>query len=515
MPRSRTTDAVAGLLASAVALAGGELAAGLNGGTSPVVAVADVVVDYAPGRLVKAAIEALGTRDKPALLIGVTVASLAIGTLLGPVAGRDRRVGMVAFAVFGLVGALAGARDPLSANEIALVVAAGAAVAGFVALSLLLAVASPAASPAPASMPGAGVVDRRRFLRFAAGAGGVAVFALAGRRLLGPRVDIEAERASITLPAMAARFRDVQGLAVDGAASLVTANDDFYRIDTALVVPRVEVEPWRLRLTGMVDRPYELTFAELLGMASVEQSVTLSCVSNEVGGDLVGNAIWLGVPLLEILERAGVQEGATQIVGRSVDGFTAGFPTEVALDGRPAIVAIGMNGEPLPAVHGFPARLVVHGLYGYVSATKWLGEIELTTLEAFDAYWIPRGWAKEAPVKTQSRIDVPRGGRTIAAGQVAIAGVAWAGIRSVGRVEVRMRASGAEPGEWREARLGTALSQSSWRQWVYEWDAAPGDYRIEVRATDGAGATQTSERRPPAPDGATGHHAVSVKVRAA
>ena len=243
--------------------------------------------------------------------------------------------------------------------------------------------------------------------------------------------------------------------------------------------------------------------------------MTLSCVSNEVGGDLVGNAIWLGVPLLEILERAGVQEGATQIVGRSVDGFTAGFPTEVALDGRPAIVAIGMNGEPLPAVHGFPARLVVPGLYGYVSATKWLGEIELTTLEAFDAYWIPRGWAKEAPVKTQSRIDVPRGGRTIAAGQVAIAGVAWAGIRSVGRVEVRMRASGAEPGEWREARLGTALSQSSWRQWVYEWDAAPGDYRIEVRATDGAEATQTSERRPPAPDGATGHHAVSVKVRAA
>ena len=270
MPRSRTTDAVAGLLASAVALAGGELAAGLSGGTSPVVAVADVVVDYAPGRLVKAAIEALGTRDKPALLIGVTVASLAIGTLLGPVAGRDRRVGMVAFAVFGLVGALAGARDPLSANEIALVIAAGAAVAGFVALSLLLAAASPAASPAPASMPGAGVVDRRRFLRFAAGAGGVPVFALAGRRLLGPRVDIEAERASITLPAMAARFRHMQGLAVDGAASLVTANDDFYRIDTALVVPRVEVEPWRLRLTGMVDRPYELTFAELLGMASVE-----------------------------------------------------------------------------------------------------------------------------------------------------------------------------------------------------------------------------------------------------
>jgi len=519
MTRSRMTDAVAGLLASAVALAGGELAAGLSGGLSPVVAVADIVVDYAPGGLVKAAIDALGTRDKPALLITVTLVSLAIGALLGPAAGRNRRVGLLAFVAFGVVGALASARDPLSASMIALAIAAAAAGSGLVALSLLLAAASPETASAPAAMPGQGVVDRRRFLLFAAGAGGAATFALAGRELLGPRVDVEAERAAITLPPLAERFRDVPDLAVEGSSSLVTPNADFYRIDTALVVPRVAVEPWRLRITGLVDRPYELTFAELLGMASVEQSLTLSCVSNEVGGDLVGNAVWLGVPLTEILERARVQDGATQIVGRSVDGFTAGFPTEVAFDGHPAIVAIGMNGEPLPAIHGFPARLVVPGLYGYVSATKWIAEIELTTLEAFDAYWIPRGWAKEAPVKTQSRIDVPRHGRTIEAGRAAIAGVAWAGIRSVSRVEVRIHAAYGAPGdaptEWREARLGEALSQGSWRQWVYEWDATPGEYRIEVRAIDGEGATQTGERRPPAPDGATGHHAVRVTVRPA
>ncbi|MEX2229125.1 MAG: molybdopterin-dependent oxidoreductase, partial [Dehalococcoidia bacterium] len=302
-------------------------------------------------------------------------------------------------------------------------------------------------------------------------------------------------------------------LGVEGLSPLVTPNEDFYRIDTALVVPRVDASTWRLHFTGMVDRPFDIGYDELLAMTVIEQSVTLTCVSNEVGGDLVGNAYWRGVPLAALLERAGVQAGATQIVGRSVDDFTVGFPTDVALDGRASMVAVGMNGEPLPARHGFPARLVVPGLYGYVSATKWLAEIELTTLEAFDAYWIPRGWAKQAPIKTQSRIDVPREGRSIAAGRVAIAGVAWGGIRGVGRVEVNVRPKDqAEAGEWREATIGPALSTSSWRQWVLEWDAAPGDYRIEVRATDGEGMTQSAQRASPAPDGATGYHSITARV---
>jgi len=463
---------------------------------------------------VKAAIDALGTRDKPALLLGVTAASLAIGALLGPAAGRERRAGMAAFAVFGLVGVLAGARDPLTAITIALLISGGAALAGFVTLSLLLSAASPHVTSTTVQMPGRGVAGRRRFLVSAAAAtGAAAVATVAGRGLFGPTVDVEAERASLALPRIGMSPSDISGLPVERLATLVTPNDDFYRIDTALVVPRVDVQRWRLQVNGMVDHPYELTFDELLGMPLVEQPLTLACVSNEVGGELVGNAVWLGVPLVEILNRAGVREDATQLVGRSVDGFTAGFPTEIAFDGRPAMVAIGMNGEPLPAVHGFPARLVVPGLYGYVSATKWLKQIELTTLEAFDAYWIPRGWAKKAPVKTQSRIDVPRNGRTVDAGRVAIAGVAWAGIRSISRVEVRIRPSGDDAVGWRDARLGEALSQSTWRQWVYEWDATPGDYRIEVRATDGAGETQTDEQRPPAPDGATGHHNIRVKVR--
>jgi DMSO/TMAO reductase YedYZ molybdopterin-dependent catalytic subunit len=289
---------------------------------------------------------------------------------------------------------------------------------------------------------------------------------------------------------------------------LITPNDEFYRIDTALFRPRVDAGDWSLQISGMVDQPYELTFDELLEMASLEEAVTLNCVSNEVGGGLVGNAVWLGVPLATLLEQA------TQVVGRSVEGFSAGFPTEVALDGRPAMVAIGMNGEPLPANHGFPARLVVPGLYGYVSATKWLKEIELTRLDQVDGYWISRGWSKFAPIKTHSRIDVPRSGRSTTSGVQPIAGVAWGGIRSIERVEVRIGTIDGETGDWQEARLGDPLSQSTWRQWVLEWDATPGRYNIEVRATDGRGELQTPVKSAPFPSGATGYHRIRVEVEA-
>jgi DMSO/TMAO reductase YedYZ molybdopterin-dependent catalytic subunit len=295
---------------------------------------------------------------------------------------------------------------------------------------------------------------------------------------------------------------------VPGISPIVTPNADFYRIDTALVAPQVDPADWTLRIVGMVDREVEIDFDELVGIDRIEQFVTLQCVSNEVGGDLVGNALWSGIPLRVLLDRAGVRPEASQIVGRSVDGWTAGFPTAVALDGRSAMVAVAMNGEPLPVKHGFPARLIVPGLYGYVSATKWLTEIELTTWDAFDAYWIPRGWAKEGPIKTQSRIDVPTPGTTLAAGPTPVAGVAWAPTRSVERVEVRI---GDQP--WQETRLSGELSDNAWVQWVYGWVAEPGRHRLAVRATDGDGETQTSETSPPAPSGATGYHTVTVEVR--
>ena len=294
---------------------------------------------------------------------------------------------------------------------------------------------------------------------------------------------------------------------VTGISPIVTPNSDFYRIDTAIVVPSVDVNGWELSISGMVDRPYTMSFAELIDMGLVETPVTLSCVSNRVGGNLVDNAVWRGVPLADVLNRAGVQRGATQIVGRSVDNWNSGFPTEYAFDGRVALVAVAMNGEPLPREHGFPVRLVIAGLYGYVSATKWLEEIRLTTWEGFDSYWVPRGWAKRGPIKTQSRIDVPRNSARVRAGRVAVAGVAWAPTKSVEGVQVQVG-----NGPWVNADLSNNMSVNSWRQWVYAWDARPGSYQIRCRATDGTGYTQTSEIRPPAPDGATGWHTIDVTV---
>ncbi|MCE2527073.1 MAG: molybdopterin-dependent oxidoreductase [Actinomycetia bacterium] len=297
-------------------------------------------------------------------------------------------------------------------------------------------------------------------------------------------------------------------LDVPGISPIITPNEDFYLIDTALSPPQVNLEEWTLKVTGLVENPYEITFQELLTRPFVERYVTLSCVSNSVGGSLVGHAKWLGVPLSVILDEAGLRPEAEQIVGRSVDGFTVGFPSTIPYDGRDALVAVGMNNEPLPIEHGFPVRLVVAGLYGYVSATKWLSELELTTWDGFDAYWVPRGWAKEAPVKTQSRIDTPRHGQ-IAAGPRAIAGVAWAPHRGVDRVEVKIG-----NGPWVDAELSSEISDNSWRQWQLAWDPEPGRYKLRVRATDGEGVTQTDIRRPPAPDGATGYHTIDVTVNA-
>jgi hypothetical protein len=257
-----------------------------------------------------------------------------------------------------------------------------------------------------------------------------------------------------------------------------------------------------MTIGGMVDRPVTFTYADLLGMDLVEEPVTLTCVSNEVGGHLIGNAVWRGVPLTKLLDEAGIQSGATQIVGRSVDDFTVGFPTEMALDGRTAMIAVGMNGEPLPVRHGFPARLVVAGLYGYVSATKWLKEITLTRLEDFDAYWIPRGWSKLGPIKTESRVDIPRSGAKMPPGKMTIAGVAWAPSRGISKVEVSI-----DEGPWLAARLGEVASKNTWVQWLYDWDnAKTGSHAVSVRATDGTGEVQTEQPATPAPDGASGYH---------
>jgi DMSO/TMAO reductase YedYZ molybdopterin-dependent catalytic subunit len=505
------TGAVAGVVAAAAGLAAGEVAAAAGRElSSPAVSVGNRVVDSAPPWLKDWAIASFGTGDK-AVLIGGTLALLAaFAALVGVLAVRRHpawaAAGVAGFGAIGLVAA-AGDRAGGAGRLVPVVVAtlvAAAALGGLLFLLLRRPVrierrAGPALSGG----------DRRRFLTVAGATTALAAATGLTGRWLQQRLEVARERASLALPRAARPLppppadpaSDVEGL-----SPLYTPNDDFYRIDTALVVPRVSAEGWTLRIHGLVERELVLSFDELVGRPIVEADVTLACVSNEIGGDLVGNARWSGVRLDDLLAEVGVLDGADQIVGRAVDGFTAGFPV-AALDGRDALVAVSMNGEPLPVEHGYPARLVVPGLYGYVSATKWLSEIELTTFADFAGYWVPRGWAAEAPVRTQSRIDVPRRGATVPGGRTVVAGVAWAPTLGIDRVEVQV-----DDGPWRRAELGPAPADTSWRQWWIDWDAAPGEHRLQVRATDGTGEAQTDERRSPRPDGATGWHAVTVTV---
>jgi DMSO/TMAO reductase YedYZ molybdopterin-dependent catalytic subunit len=362
--------------------------------------------------------------------------------------------------------------------------------------------------PSPTNPP----ASRRAFLTFAGAGAAFAVAGAAGGRKLHGRSSVESARQRLVLPASSVATStapDASG-SLDGVAGItpfLTSAKSFYRIDTALLVPQVAPDKWRLRITGLVDRDTTFTLDDILAMPLVEQQITMSCVSNEVGGDLVGNASWRGVPLADLLARAGVKPTATQLIGESVDGFTAGFPVSAALDGRPAMVVVGMNGQPLPIEHGFPARLVVAGLYGYVSATKWLTELRLTTWEDEQGYWIPRGWSRDGPIKTQTRIDVPHSGAKVPTGTVAVAGVAWAPTRGIAKVEVQV-----DDGPWQQADLATSGTPLTWTQWVYRWPATKGSHRLQVRATDGTGEVQPAQRRDPAPSGATGHHTINVQV---
>ncbi len=520
----RVWAASAGGIAAGVALGVAELVTGIAGeGPSLVSAIGTEFIDRFAGSLKDLAVSLFGTNDKPALIVGIVVVAIGLGALFGIVAARRFWLGASGFVVFGLVGVWAYSRAPFGATGTGIVAAAIGVAAAIATLRLLLGLARQA-SPVPASADdGVAAADgeivaaprapvgapRRTFILTGAALGvGAAASAALGRRLrTSDRVENARGLVNLPRPSSGQAAPARQPFSVPGLSPYVTPNDDFYRIDTALIVPEVDVDSWRLSVTGMVDDEFSIGYDELLALESVEQTVTLQCVSNEVGGSLVGNAVWQGVPLDVLLERAGVDADATQIVGRSVDRWTAGFPTELATDGRVALVAYAMNGEALPVTHGFPARLIVAGLYGYVSATKWLSEIELTTWEDFDGYWITRGWAKEGPIKTASRIDVPRPSSPIPAGRTPIAGVAWAPPRGIERVEVQV-----DDADWQVCQLGEAASDNTWVQWRYEWDATPGDHVITIRATDGDGVTQTSEIAPPIPDGASGWHSRRVQV---
>ncbi|TDC79610.1 molybdopterin-binding oxidoreductase [Micromonospora sp. KC606] len=551
----RGLAALAGITAAVVAIGVAEPVAVLTGPRSaPLVAVGGLVVDVVPEPLKQFAIAVFGRYDKIALLVGTALLLAAGAALLGLAAVRRLWLGLAGVAAFVALGVAAALTRAGADAADALPALTGG---GLGAVTLWAFLAGPleiepwpwtpptppqtpsaggqAAGGVPAGtqpgargpVPGAEAAGgtsggpdrpasadpeaRRRFLRgVGVLAGAAAVTGLGGHWLAG-RQGVSAARQAVRLPAPVSSAPAVPAgadLSLAQLAPYVTPTSGFYRIDTALVVPQVDPETWRLRVHGRVRHPVELSFADLLARPMVERYVTLACVSNEVGGDLIGNARWLGVPIRDLLDEVEPEEGADQVVGRSVDGWTCGTPTSVLRDGRDALLAVGMNGEPLPVAHGFPVRMVVPGLYGYVSACKWVTELELSSFADFDAYWVPRGWSAQGPVKTQSRIDTPRPRNRLAAGPVMVAGVAWAQHRGISRVEVRVD---DEP--WREATLAPTVSVDTWVQWSWRWEASPGQHTLQVRATDTTGATQTGREQPVAPDGATGWHAVTVTVR--
>ncbi|MEU9865542.1 molybdopterin-dependent oxidoreductase [Streptomyces sp. NPDC047971] len=540
--------ALAGLLAAYAALAVAELVAGaVRPAAGPVTVVGGVVIDRTPASVKDFAIRTFGENDKAVLQFGIYVllalSAVALGALA--VSGR-RRAGAAGVVSFGIVGAAAALSRPDSTGWGDALPSLAGAVAGagvlYVLVGRVIAAEAPAAGSAAVEPPAAGSAadspaagsaasevsvgaegsgggwNRRGFLGVAAvtaaaatGAGTLGRF-LAGRR----GRSAVASRDALALPAPASPAPAVPSasrLPVAGISAFTTPNHDFYRVDTALVVPRVDAAAWALRIHGRgVSRPRTYTLDQLLARPLVERDITLACVSNEVGGPYVGNARWLGVPLAGLLAECGVRppsRGGTadQLVSRSVDGMTLGTPVEDVMDGRDAMLAVGMNGEPLPFEHGFPVRMLVPGLYGYVSACKWIEDIELTTFDAYDPYWVKRDWARRAPVKTQSRIDTPRPFARPAAGTVMVAGVAWAQHRGIERVEVRI-----DDGPWQAADLAAQNTVDTWRQWSFPWRAAPGGHTVTVRATDGTGAVQTERRTRTAPDGASGRHSVFVTV---
>jgi DMSO/TMAO reductase YedYZ molybdopterin-dependent catalytic subunit len=521
--------AFAGAVAIGAALGTGELLAGvLPDVPSPLLAVARFIVDIQPPGAKELVVGLFGTADKLAFQVFIVLVALVIGTVLGRIAQKHPDIAASIVVAFAAAGFAASLREPAAGASLAAVAAAVEALVGVYVLRRLVVLATapdgsarvlrdgqrqavrPAGKRASGSMPD----WSRRSLLQAGGAIAVgSVFAGAfGRMLLEqqqappPTGGVPNAPQPVELPPGADLA--TTDLTAEGLTPIVVPNDQFYRIDTAFIPPTVDRATWRLRVFGLVDREITLTYDELVALPIIEQYVTIACVSNEVGGDLVGNAKWTGVPLRTVLEMAGVQANADQLVGRSVDGFTVGMPVEWVMDqSRVPMIAVGMNGDPLPRVHGFPARLIVPGLYGYVSATKWVTELELTRFDQFEAFWVPRGWAAKAPILTQSRIDVPANGASVKAGHVPVAGVAWAPDRGITGVEVRI-----DGGDWAAAKLSTPISKTTWVQWLYDWSATSGSHTIEVRATDGTGDVQTDAHSEPAPDGARGHHQIQVSV---
>jgi DMSO/TMAO reductase YedYZ molybdopterin-dependent catalytic subunit len=496
---TRRSSIATGILAATAAIAASEgLSAILNLRESPVLAVGQTVIKLTPGPIAEKIISVVQHADKPLAVTSVVIAILLLGGLVGAW-WRTRRVlavlGIAALVVVASAAVLS--RPHGSAKGVMVCIIAGAIVAGV--LELLQ-------RERPDLEPG---MARRTFLRtigivvVATAVVGGASEALASRRRR--RASLERVRAGLRLPASKISAPSGVDLGIKGQAPWLTPNNDFYRIDTAISPPLIDPAEWTLRIHGMVDKELTLTYQDLLDRGLEDHWITICCVSNEVGGNLIGNTVWGGVAIKRILEEVGIKDGADALLSTSDDGWTCGTPLAALTDGRDAILALTMNGEPLPIAHGFPVRQVVPGLYGYVSATKWVTEWEVTRFADFQAYWTRNGWGERGPIKTEARIDLPRG--DVSAGPVTVAGVAWQQHTGINGVEVRI-----DGGEWQKATLAKVPSVDTWVQWSWQWPAGKGDHTIEARATNRKGVPQTDAVADVLPDGATGYPGIRVSV---
>lgn len=525
--------ALSGVISGAVFLAAAELFALIFArSASPILAVGGFVIDIVPQPFKEFAIATFGEYDKIALLVGLGLAVVIASAIAGILQLLRPPLGVIALVVAGALSTAA-IVTRAGVTPLAFLPPVLGTIAGSILIVLLIRrLKTWKASAVPVVMTdrkGEGLVatgsetvgqdaeqtpkamGRRQFFILAGIASASAVVVgIASRAVSMTVASVATIREALTLPSPKSTVTVPNGAELDipGLTKLFTPNKDFYRVDTALTVPTIDPSTWRLVIDGMVDQRVEMSFQDILDMGLDEYAITLTCVSNEVGGDLVGNAKWLGVPLRDVLAKAGVKSGADMVLSKSVDGYTASTPLSALTDDNiDAILAVGMNGEPLPLEHGFPVRMVVPGLYGYVSATKWLTELKVTTFDKDEAYWTPRGYSAEAPIKFASRVDTPKVGQAVDAGRIPIAGVAWAQTVGIERVEVRI-----DEGDWMPATLSAPVNENTWVQWFMEWDATPGTHYVAVRAINKNGDMQIEERAPIAPNGSSGWQRSLIRV---
>lgn len=482
------------------------VAALINPNASPIIAIGSTLIDAAPTPAKEFAVKQFGSYDKPILISSIAVVLLIFAGMLGFIAWRRQLIALAGISLLGIAGVVASVFRGTAVDGVPSLIAG---VVGIVLLRLLTRASSTPPADADAGHPSPRP-NRRTFLLGLTGAALLAAVGAGGGILLDrAKQAAVAARRIMGLPVPTSPAKPIPaGAQIEGMTPFTTSAGKFYRVDIALVTPSIDSKNWSLTIDGMVDHPLTLSYDDLLKMPMIERNITLTCVSNEVGGPYVGNAKWLGVAFSEIIKRVGVKPGVEQVYSYSLDGgYTCSTPYQAVSDGRDAMIVVGMNGAPLPDNHGFPARMLVPGLFGFVSATKWLKRIEFTSYAGHSAYWTDRQWATDAPILTQSRIDVPQSLATLPKSKPVIAGEAWAQHRGIQKVEIRI-----DGGAWHETKLADDAGIDMWRQWSYVYAGPRGRHSAEVRATDMTGQTQPEARTKVFPSGARGWHEIQFTV---